>query len=455
MKKSLSLLSCNTTRHTTKEYWRGLRHYGCHGILFRTMPILMSLMLCFTSFAQNGIFVDSTANVINTIIRHKPMGYTPVTYVKTSDSTGMFLSNWGLINSHTGKYNKIPISGYNVTDFTVVRDTIYMCGIKTGGRGFYAWMKLGPSPFSVQMKVYHLSDDTSFVTNPRRIQVFNNFLGTQVMLVGDYVKPNLLPTPAIVHIKNNNCYVAYRGGEYYDDIVVLKNYIVAVARKGRIAPNNSPQIMRVLPRTIINFSNTYFQRSFSCEPESANSRILLQHIDSNNFVAVYQDGQGYYINSHSVGSGGILNILRYSTVSTPVDNILDVSYNDTDSSLMVIRGRGSSSNASRFSCSSFPYISWIESYAPNVFGYCLGCMRLINSACRTSSTKFMVSGILDNHFMVWNTNSNCNIPLNADTISATSYMPYLTLPVTKDTLVISSQTLSRPIQSDTLYAVCQ
>ena len=459
MKKSLSLLSCNATQKSTKKYWLGLRHYGCHGILFRTLPILMFFMLCFSSFAQNGIFVDSTANVFNTISRCNSAGNRQIHYVKTSDSTGIFLFQFNLRQSKSpmGTYKKIPISGYNVTDFVVVRDTIYMCGIKTGGRGFYAWMRLGSSPTSVQMKVYHLRDDTSFVTNPRRIQVFNSFSGTNVLLVGDLINPsNQFYIPTIVHVRGNTCYAAYLPGEYFDDIAVLNNYIVTSSRKGYNNPTNTSQLIRVTPKSILPLHSSLFKKYYHTKTPKTQSRVLLQHTDDNNFVTVYHNDYGFYINSLSVGSGGIPLISQYCTVDTTATNIFDVSYNIFDSTLMVIHSQSLHSTVSRFNCSLFPNISWIESYTPDVSVFCSGCMALTKSLCRnSSSSKFLVSGILDNHFMVWNTNGSCNLSQNIGTTIIQTGLNNYENQVIIDTIGVTNWTLSRPIQTHTVYGVCQ
>lgn len=457
MKKLLSLVSCNTTTKATKEYWHGLRHYGGHGKVFGYLPILMFFMISFTSFAQNGIFVDNTANVINTITRCNSTGGSHVHYVKTSDSTGMFLYRFENPQNKppVGTYSKIPISGYSITDFTIVRDTIYMCGIKTSGRGFYAWMRLGPSPISVQMKVYHLCDDTSFVTNPRRIQVFNTFQGTNVLLVGDLINPsNQFNTPAIVHIRGNNCYAAYLSGENFDDIAVLDDYIVTSARKGYNNPTNASQIIRVTPKSILPLHNSQFKYYYSTKTPRTNSWVLLQHIGQNKFVSVYHNSDGLYINSFFM-SGNIPQISQYCFVDTAVSNIFDVSYNDADSSLMVIHSKLWHSTATRFDCSLSPNISWIESYNPDVSSYCSGCLSLIKSASRSFSSKFMISGILDNHFMVWNTNSSCNLSQNIGTTIIQTGLNNHENQVTIDTIGITNWTLSRTIQTHTVSCVCR
>ena len=430
-----------------------------HAMQLTLFPFAVFLMLTISAFAQNGIFIDSNVTCINTITRYKYNGTNAVHYVKTSDSTGHFLYNFSGGKAPIGNFYKIPITGYNITDFTVIRDTIYMCGVKVNGRGFCGWMKLGPSPVSVTLHLYHLWNDTSFVTDPRRIQVFNSMGGTQMVLVGNYFNPSdPNGNPAIVHIKKNvtsQFYVAYLPGEHFDDVTVLDDYVVTVARKGYNDPVNASQIMRVLPKMVFNLNSNIFKKCYTMKAHSADSRVLLQHLDNNNLVAVYQDDEGYYINSHWVDNSGYLHINQYLNVNTALKSIYDVSYNSTDTSLMVLHGKDFFNIASRFGCSLYPSISWIESYYPNEFGYCSGCPILLKSLSRMGTSKFMVSGIIGNDFMIWNTNGNCNISQYLSTTTTSSNTGYYEKRVVVDTIGMNTPQTTRPIQSTTVIAICQ
>ena len=416
-------------------------------------------MQCFPSFAQNGIFIDNNVTCINTITRYQSNGNQPIHYVKTSDSTGHFLYNFSRSKAPVGYFSKIPITGYNVTDFTVILDTIYMCGVKTHGRGFCGWMKLAPSPSNVTLHLYHLWDDSSFVMDPHRIQVFNNAAGTQMVLVGNCVNPsNPNGNPAIVHVQKNatsQFCAAYLPGEHFDDIVVLDDCVVTVARKGYNNPVNASQYMRVEPKSIFDLTNTIFERCYTMKTHSADSRVLLQHLDGNNLVSVYQDDEGYYINSHWVDASWYLHINQYLNVNTALKSIYDVSYNPSDTSLMVLHGKDFFNVASRFLCHSFPSISWIESYYPNVSNYCNGCPTSLKSLSRTGTNKFMVSGIISNDFMIWNTNVNCNITQSLSTTTTSSITGYYENRVIIDYIGMNTPQTTRPIQSVTVIAICQ
>lgn len=425
-----------------------------HTMQLTLFPFAVFLMLTISAFAQNGIVIDSSINAIRTITRSRNTGYNLMYYVKTSDTTGKFLFNFqpSQLPPFLPQYTEIPISGYDVTDFIVTHDTVYMCGNEAHGRGFYGWMKLGPSPSSVQLKIYNLYDDTSYIVNPRRIYVFHILNRPMVALIGDYFGPSTLTnTPAVIRIGVNdiNYNVAFRLGEHFDDVVVLDNYIVTVARKGYNNPTGASQYMRVVQKSGFNLNNTLFKRCYEISPHSANSRILLQHLGGDNLVSVYQDGAEFYVNSLSVNSSGILQFNQYYIVDTVVDNIYDVAYNATDSSLMIIHSKQYNSTASRFRCNPTG-ISWIESYRPHISGY----RATIMSMARTITTRFMVSGILDNFFMVWNTNGNCNDPQYISVTSDSLVMPYRVTETTRRKIGFNSLTLTRPKQTTYANQIC-
>lgn len=420
-------------------------------------PFAVFLMLTISAFAQNGIFIDSNTYATSTITRNRPTGNRLIHYVKTSDTTGKFLYgyNYVFVLPPYATYNEIPISGYDVRDFTVVNDTVYMCGNEANGRGFYGWMKLGPSPTSVQLRIYNLYDDSSYVTNPRRIHVFYNLNNPQIVLVGDYVCPGCSSgIPSIIHVGFVYKRVAYGNGEHFDDVAVLDNYVVTVSRKDYNNPNNASQFMHVLPKNAFSLTNSLFSNQYAIDPHLAGERVLLQHVGGDNLVSVCQDGTKYYINCFTVDNSGILHLNRRYSVDTVVNHINDVSYNQADSSLMVIHSIPSHSTASRFSCASFPNISWIESYCPNVSGYCSGCQPLIMSMARTNSSKFMVSGILNNHFMVWNTNGNCNDGSRIDISQYFSRLPYIVRNMPTKIIGLNSLTSTRTIHTTYVYEIC-
>lgn len=411
----------------------------------------------FSVIAQNGIFVDNNVNCINTITRNTAIGDTIIHYVKTSDSTGHFLYNFSQGKPPLGHFKKIPITGYDITDFTIVNDTIYMCGIKTNKRGFYGWIKFGSATGTVQMNGLHLCDDTSFVTNPRRIRVFHNNHGNLVFLVADCSNRDY-PSgiPVIAQIRNgSDLSVAYTSDEYFDDFEVLDDYVVSVARKGLNNPTKASLYMRTAEKPTFLINDFLFKYCHTAKVNPADSRVLLQQLKSNVFVAVYQNNSGYYIDRHYVDNFVHIQIDQHITVSASVDKIDDVSYNRADKSLMVLYNRNQNYMASRINFSSYPLVSADLLYYPAVSGYCSGCPALLMSLSRIGVSKFLVSGVLNNDFLLWNTNnSGCNISQSFTISPTSSSMGYFQNEPTFDSIGFESIEVTLPVQDITVPMIC-
>lgn len=421
-------------------------------------PSLLSfvalILLSLPAFAQNGIFVDNNVNCINTITRNTRIGDTIIHYVKTSDSTGYFLYGFSRGKAPVGNFNKIPIAGYDITDFTITNDTIFMCGVKTNGRGFYGYIKFGSAVGSVQLDVTLLCDDTSLVTNPRRIRVFNNNHGPQVVLIADCFNqdhPSGIPAVVQMGLNSNQLTVAYSSDEYFDDVELLDDNVVTVARKGLNNPTNAALYLRVSPRSSSSIFNNIFNRCFTSKTGTSDSRILLQHLVNNDIVAVYQNNTGYYVNRYWVDNSGYLQIAQHITVSVQVDKINDVAYNPADKSLMVLHGINLNHTASRFSCYPYPTISSDSLYNPAVPG-----IALLMSLSRIGTSKFLVSGIVSNGFMVWNTTNNgCDIKQYFPATSISPSIGYFQNQITRDYIGASTMNETLPIQNLTIPIICQ
>lgn len=417
-------------------------------ILFITL--FMFSQLC---YAQNYVYIDTNTNdfSIGTITRYYGSN-SPIHYMKTSDRTGKFLIFWNQILG----YRTFPFSGYNVTDFTVLGDTAYICGEEPDGKGFYAWVDLAVNQFDWQFHIYSLYNSGAYITDLRRIRVFKINNKPQILLIGNYVNQNT-NIPAVVHVKNQNeCQVAYTGGEYFDDIVVLDNYIVTVARKGYDNPTNSPHFLRVLHKNNFTLSDTLFHKSYDWQRRSAKDRILLQDIVYNKFVSVYHMDAALYVNTFEVGVSGILQCHRYHTMPAVItDPIRDVEYNSYDATLMVIHSSDSVGIASKFRYTPADTLSWIWSRHPDMSNYCAGCYPLLMSTAKMSSNTNMVSGILHNKMVIWKTNNECVIPERYDLSNKATFIQYrITMPVILEPFILPDTTLNSHLNQTPFLEVC-
>jgi hypothetical protein len=358
-------------------------------------------------FGQDYVYIDTSDFCIGTITRyyeHIP----PMHYMKTSDRSGKFLFRWQYTPQ---SYLSFPFSGYNVKDFTISGDTLFVCGEDPSGVGFYAWVDMNVSSSLWQFNIYNLFSANAYVTDVRRIRVFYLNNRPNILLIGNYVDQSI-NTPAVVHIKNDSdCWVAYRKGEHFDDIAVLDNYVVTVARKGYDNPENSPHFMRVLHKNNFSLSDNLFWNSYSWGQLSAKDRILLQNVMNDKLVSVYHVDSALYINTYSVNTNGILQCHRYHSMPTAViDPIRDVTYNVFDTTLMVIHSTDSIGIASRFRYTSVDSLSWIWSRFPDMQNYCTGCETLLLATSQLYANTYMVSGISQNKMVVWKTANECVRP---------------------------------------------
>ncbi|MBQ3580640.1 MAG: hypothetical protein II975_06610 [Bacteroidales bacterium] len=424
--------------------------------LFGLIFLLSTLFPSLSSFAQNGIYIDTNA-CIGTITRYKPTGNVPIHYAKIDDRHGKFLFNFQTIQGFPTLYNfkEVHINGYNITDFTVVRDTVYMCGTDTNGRGIYGWMRFF-SPTSCQLHVYTLQDDSSFVTNLRRIRVFRTWRYLDVILVGDYINGNSqVNISSIIHVRNNSqCKVAYKGGEPIDDVEVLDNYVVTVARKGDTNLASAPHFMRVILRSGFSLNNTTFHNLYNWSRKGADGRILLQHVGGDSLVSVYHSTSiiipEININTYSINGSGIMQLHKYYTVPGSRDRVDDVAFNGNDTSLMILQRRV----VSRFKWSSFPNLSWTESLYPDMSNYGPGGTVRLMSLSKTSSSEYMASGVVNNQFVVWRTNRDCDITHDYSAVPTSSSMSYYTVAPVVVSLGINATTKTIPINTIYVEEVC-
>lgn len=399
---------------------------GLSGIPFAGMFLLMMLLPVGLCKGQDYVYVSDSACVgaITRFYAGKPMHY-----MKSNDRNGRFLYSWSPVGS---KFKSITLSGYDVRDFTVIGDTIYFCGDRPDGIGVYGWTKILSDPNLCQIHLYELQDNV-FVTDVRRIRVFRNNNNLHVLLVGNYVDQNhQINAPSIVHVKNNAMFtVAYRGGEHFDDVEVLDNYVVTVARKGYDNPTNSPHFMRVLKRDGFSLHDGLFENSYAWGRQSAKDRILLQHVGGNRLVSVYHVDTALYINTYVVNPNGDLNLRAYHWMPATIkDPIRDVAYNDSANTFNVIHSSSSWGIASQIDCVMFPFLSLRESSIPIMNGFCSSCKALLTSTTKYLPDSYMVSGVSEGKMVLWHADStecdsqlDFNVQWNLDIMSSITNNP--------------------------------
>lgn len=383
------------------------KQVSIHGstIKFFFVMALLSSQLC---YGQDYVYINPTDNCIGTITRYYGSGK-PIHYMKTSDRSGKFLFDWDQsFQQYTWTY---PLYGYDVTDFTVVGDTLFFCGNDPDSIGVYGWVIIGASTW--QFSIYSLSSNNKYITDVHRIRVFYGYRFPTILLIGNYVdRDNQINTSAVVHIKDFTfCEVAHSTDDYFDDIVVLDNHVVTVARKGHDDPHPAPHYMRVLPKN--NFSlhdTTLFPTLYMWKQREAYDRILAQYVGLNSFVTVYHNDTALFFNTYWVNNFGVLNIHRYHSMRVNVNEpVRDVAYNDLDSTLMVIHKADTAMIASVFKrhIMSYLYFTWSWSAYPDVRHFCTGCNTSLMSTSKMSPSNYMVSGVLQDKMVVWKTDTPC------------------------------------------------
>ena len=382
-----------------------------HGAIIKLLLViaLMSSQLC---YGQDYVYINTSDTCIGTITRYERNNQV-MHYLKTGDRSGKFLFLWG---GYTSQYKAYPLYGYDVTDFTVVGDTLFFCGNDPDSIGFYGWANIGAHPLVCQFNIYSLSSNDKYITDVRRIRVFYNHRFPTILLIGNYIDTeNQRNVPAVVHVKDfMDCEVAYCGEESFDDIVVLDNHVVTIARKGYGNPSHAPHLMRVLKKNGFYLGDPLFDTLYTWAQRVSDDYILAQYIGLNSFVSVYHQDTTLCLNTYGVNNNGILNIFRYHTMNASINEpIRDVSYNDFDSTLMVIHKYDTMVIASLFkrNVMPHPYFSWLWSSYPDMRHFCTGCNTSLMSTSKISHSKYMVSGAVQDKMVVWKTDTPCKIDL--------------------------------------------
>lgn len=422
-------------------------HQYCHNLL----AAIFYVLCLFAGGACCQTYVFNNNNCTGSITRK--VGGRHYYYMKTGANSGEFFSHDPSTTILTvNKYN-----GYNVQDFTIVGDTIYICGEDASGKGFYGWTKTTGSFFSAwKFNIYKLYDSESvYVTDVKRIRVFKSNSNIHVLLIGRYVDTaGHLNRNSIIHIKNNNqCNVAYSSVEHFDDVAVLDEYVVTIERKTDKNYISDPQYMRVLHKNNFSLSDTLFDYLSSWVYRRSIDRMFLQSIGSNKLVSVFNEDTAYYMNTYSVVNDTLqfhkCHVIHTDTVPT----IQDVSFNDQTNDILVVHGNDTSSIASTYNCIVFPILTWVSSASPSINNTSLSPYTSLSSVTPRSNTDFVVTGANQNRLVVW-WKSGCNLTREHSMTRFSSYMRRSYGRPERVPISIHSTTLSRTTGTESWYLDC-
>ena len=399
---------------------------------------LLVLALTIVSLTASGQIYIKNAYSDGLITRSDDAGNHRMHYTKTGPTTGNFLFNL-TPSGNDFQFSSYPVSGYNINDFTIFNDTVYVCGEDENGIGFYGWS--GDTGTVWTFHIYKLySSPSTFVTKVNRIRVFRSGPNLNVLLIGVYKPGNGLSYGSIIHAKDNTvCTLAYQNDDFFDDVAILDDYVVTIERKGG---KDYGHQMRVLNKTPFSLSDTLFNNYYAWGQIQSIGRMLLQATDSNRLVSVYRNGAGLYFNVFSVNGSGTLLLHNYHTIVPGVmPDIGDVAYNGYSKTLAILHNINTGGTASLFDCTLFPNITPSSSIHPDFAG-----TELLSVTKLPSSSDFVISGVQQNQTVFWNTtSSNCRININIPDTSASADMDNYLWPVMRTTMEMVYQTYKAPV----------
>lgn len=451
MKKSLPLLSCNTTQKTMKNQRHKLIPNVSHSSLDKTIFTVVLTLLLTPTFGQSYY---GNAYSEETITRSNSVGSNRMHYVKTGPTSGVFLL--GLTSGGNPQYfSSYHISGYNINDFMIFNDTIYICGEDDHGIGFYGWTSGANTDWTFH--IYRLYDnEKTFMTNVSRIRVFRSGQDLNVLLIGLYKLGGNYTYGSILHAKNNSmCTIAYANGDFFNDIAILDGYVVTIEQKGGKADGHQ---MRVLHKVPFSLYDTLFDTYYAWGQVQSFGRLWFQATDNNSLVSVYRDGVGYYINTFSVNSGSLVFHNYNSIATSAMPDINDVAYNSYSKTLAILHNIDTVGTASFFDCTLFPNITLSYSSCPRIYG--LGWSdpqtRLFSVTRLPLSSNFVVSGICQNRSVFWNTTSqDCQTYRQFSSTPASANIDHFLWATARTTIKMDYQTYKTPLEQYEVATGCE
>lgn len=385
-------------------------------------------------------YISGGSDVCLSTISRNPAGNYTVHYMKTGPYSGKILFGFTILNNTTSSFTALPITNYNVNDITVVGNKVFFCGEDNSGIGFYGTWKKGAgfnAPYYFKIfKLYNTSSE--YVTDVQRIKVFCEGTDTNVLLIGKYLNSvGNLSRNSIIHIRNNStCTLAYSSVEHFDDVEIVDDYVVTVARKGEGEHPYESQYLRVLNKTSFSLYEALFNYYYGWDRTETTNRVLLEKTGSNDLVSVFQRENNYYFNTYTVSNTGILQLYNCTRVTppSPLVNISDVSYNPYSGMLAIVNNSDTVGYTSLFSCSSFPTVSYTNSFkmshlsTPN--------SDTLLSVARLSSAGFYVTGINGNKMVLWKMPYGCELSVQCSTSVTESQISRAWGPTEKKTIGI-------------------
>ena len=244
----------------------------------------------------------------------------------------------------------VAIVNRNVKDFIVLGDTVYFTGTLSSGTGYYGWFSLNDvinysplSPGLIKYKRFNINSTYRFRDMDCIKAYFYQgiryilLIGNRITMATGEVSRCLFEDKTYT---GASCTYATGGGDYFDDIVILNDYVVSVARKGDGSMQHTPIYIRRYNKSnsITDFN---LIRLYDWSVIEAVGRIRAQETGNNRFSIAYGwEGNGYVVSCFRIPVSTLILDKIYRTQNiTAQCNIKDVGYRSGDSTLLVMHGQ--------------------------------------------------------------------------------------------------------------------
>lgn len=353
-------------------------------------------------FAQTYIVDSSTVNYAS--IARNVTG-TQFVYAKTGDASGYFMR--GIVATGQVLTPVKVLDGYNVTDFTLLNDTLYVTGADSNGIGFYGWAKATTSMVTPWIFTMYRLQTSVFkhAKSISRIKVFREGGNLHVLLVGVY--QNLMSTTScVIDVKNNSTWtIGYSGVENFDDVELTDDYVALVARKGTSDSLHRPLYTRIAPKLGFTLTATQLATYYSVpNAVEACGAAHLQQVGANKFVTVFCNGNSQYIYTNLISGNQMYTPRRYGFITSANPVVRDLTYNASTSTLLVEQSNDLASDVAMLSCSAYPTLT-IDCMQPNEIN---NEDVLLRSVSYNPSWGFYITGCCQNKLAIWRMqNADC------------------------------------------------
>ena len=324
--------------------------------------------------------------------------------------------NWGerqVIYDHRGRnsgcfiladpqsttfYHILTLNGFNVTDFVVFHDSVFFTGDNHHDIGFYAYFSLNAMlSGTVDITYRYLSSIDYQFTGMSCIKAFVELGSTNVMLIGNR-KHNGYMERCLFNVSNDSIVSSYLhdDNEYFDDVEILDDYIVSVARKGG-DEKPDPVMMRFFVRNVTTpplMYNTFKNHIQHEKNNYALGRVRLQRYSGMDCGVLFKNADwnlailSFVANAYPVSPLNVINTIQVDTAYTlnrmKIDTLIDVGYSALDSRLFAL-------------CDSVngPYLNVVAKYTGGASISEIGILKIpfkSHSVSGFNTTGFYVSG---------------------------------------------------------------